>query len=456
MRRNGHPARRGGHGADAPASRAQSHHRPHRQNRQGRRLAPRRASDPRERTGGDRLRRRPGPPALALRAAQRRRAGGRDERAAQAGIGLGRAEGLGGGAGDEAGRRPDPQRQPHHPAARRRPRRHRGNAQRPAGRPELALRHGARGRLAVRGQRGCGGALPVSGRPDPHRRARRKSRRPARRHQSPLDQEPDRQPGRRQAVRVRGIQQQRGRERHGDRGGPRGHLGNRPGRRRQAPVRDGAAQPGGHGLGAGRQDAVDRRERTRRTRQRPRARLHDLGAGRRLLRLALQLFRPARRYPRHAATARPGGARHRAGLRAGAAHRFAGPGLVRRRQAARPLHERHVRGPARLLEPQSAQRLQSHLRAFLPGQAGRTGARRAHGLSQRERRGAGTAGGRGHRPPGRPAGGRRRGQRDLARRRRARAAAAPGTAQSAAGELPPRAGRAPTMAAPEHPTQERA
>ena len=41
--------------------------------------------------------------------------------------------------------------------------------------------------------------------------------------------------------------------------------------------------------------AVDRGERARRARQRPRARLHDLGAGRRLLWLAVQLLRPARR-----------------------------------------------------------------------------------------------------------------------------------------------------------------
>ena len=41
--------------------------------------------------------------------------------------------------------------------------------------------------------------------------------------------------------------------------------------------------------------AVDGRQRTRRARRRPRARLPDLGEGRRLLWLALQLLRPARR-----------------------------------------------------------------------------------------------------------------------------------------------------------------
>ena len=62
------------------------------------------------------------------------------------------------------------------------------------------------------------------------------------------------------------------------------------------------------------QRPVGRGQRARRTRPRPRARLHDLGEGRRLLRLALQLLRPARRPAREAATARPGRQGDPAGL----------------------------------------------------------------------------------------------------------------------------------------------
>ena len=57
----------------------------------------------------------------------------------------------------------------------------------------------------------------------------------------------------------------------------------------------GPAQSQRHGLGAADGRAVDGGERARRAGQRPGARLHDLGEGRRLLRLALQLLRPARR-----------------------------------------------------------------------------------------------------------------------------------------------------------------
>ena len=48
-------------------------------------------------------------------------------------------------------------------------------------------------------------------------------------------------------------------------------------------------------LGADDGRVVDRGQRTRRARQRPRSRLPDIGEGRRVLRLAVQLLRPARR-----------------------------------------------------------------------------------------------------------------------------------------------------------------
>ena len=67
-------------------------------------------------------------------------------------------------------------------------------------------------------------------------------------------------------------------------------------------------------VGATDQAAMGGRQRTRRTRTEPRARLHDVGEGRRLLRLAVQLLGPARRSARDAATARSGREGDHAGL----------------------------------------------------------------------------------------------------------------------------------------------
>ena len=83
--------------------------------------------------------------------------------------------------------------------------------------------------------------------------------------------------------------------------------------------------------------------------------------------------------------------------------------------AARPLQPRHVRGPARLLEPQAAQRLQGDLRALRRRHAVRRADRRADRLRQGQRRRDGAARGRRDRQARRPAGGGRRGQHRLAR-----------------------------------------
>ena len=53
----------------------------------------------------------------------------------------------------------------------------------------------------------------------------------------------------------------------------------------------GTAQSRRHGASARKRHTLGRGQRARRARQRPRPRLHDLGQGRRLLRLALQLLR---------------------------------------------------------------------------------------------------------------------------------------------------------------------
>ena len=116
--------------------------------------------------------------------------------------------------------------------------------------------------------------------------------------------------------------------------------------------------------------AVDGRQRARRARQRPRSRLPDVGERRRLLRLAVQLLRPARRRAREAAAPRPGRASAIAPDYAlGAAHRVARAGVSRRQRAAAAVRERHVHRPARLVEPQAAQRLQGRLRAVRRRQA---------------------------------------------------------------------------------------
>jgi hypothetical protein len=96
--------------------------------------------------------------------------------------------------------------------------------------------------------------------------------------QPPLDQGPHRQPRRLEALRHRGLEQQRGRARHGRGRGPRRHLGNRHALGRQAPLRHGTAQSQRDGLGALHGNALDRGERARRAGQRPRARLPHLRA----------------------------------------------------------------------------------------------------------------------------------------------------------------------------------
>ena len=106
-------------------------------------------------------------------------------------------------------------------------------------------------------------------------------------------------------------------------------------------------------------------ERARRAGERSRARLHDVGARRRVLRLAVQLLRPARRHAAEAAATGPRREGDRARLRARPAHGVARPGVVAGigGGAARAVQTRDVRRPARLVEPQAAQRLQGDLRA---------------------------------------------------------------------------------------------
>ena len=98
-----------------------------------------------------------------------------------------------------------------------------------------------------------------------------------------------------QALRDRRVQQQRRRERHGGRGDARRGAGDRPREPNDPGFCLGPAKPQRPRVAARQRRALGRGQRARRDRQRSRPGLHDLGPGWRLLRLALQLLRPARR-----------------------------------------------------------------------------------------------------------------------------------------------------------------
>ena len=140
-------------------------------------------------------------------------------------------------------------------------------------------------------------ALSLQGRRDHRRRSQgcRSAGRPA---QSPLDEEHPRQQGRQAALRDGRLQQQRRRERarQGDRSRRDPRDRSRNGQVARVRVRPAQSQRPCVGADDGR--AVDRRQRARRTRQRPRAGLSNEREGRRILRLAVQLLGPACRYPR--------------------------------------------------------------------------------------------------------------------------------------------------------------
>ena len=95
-------------------------------------------------------------------------------------------------------------------------------------------------------------------------------------------------------------------------------------------------------------------------------------------------------------------------------HRLSGPDLRRGGTVPRPLPRRRLHRPARLLEPQAAERLQRGVRALHRRQALGPAARGARRLPEPRGQGLRPAGRRGARPARRAAGGRRRGQRRLA------------------------------------------
>ena len=136
---------------------------------------------------------------------------------------------------------------------------------------------------------------------------------------------------------------------------------------------------------------------------------------RRVLWLALQLFRRACRYARPAATAGSRAESDRARLCAGRAHGVAWAHLQYRRPVSRADGRRRLHRPARLVESQAALRLQGDLRAVQGRQALRPPAGHADRLPQRQGRSPRTSGRRSPRQAGRAAGGRRCRQHGVAR-----------------------------------------
>ena len=194
-------------------------------------------------------------------------------------------------------------RQPDHAAAQEHRCRWRMGEARLRRTPALAVRRAADRRLPVRRQHRRHREVSLQRRGNADHGARRGIRGPAGHHQSPLDQGIAGEPGRHQAVCRRRLQQQHHRERTG-RGIPaRGRARGGRGHWRQPDLRVGPAQSDRAPMGAADRQALGHRQRTRRDRRGPGTGLHDLGPGRRLLRMAVQLFWPARGQPRHAASA---------------------------------------------------------------------------------------------------------------------------------------------------------
>ena len=108
---------------------------------------------------------------------------------------------------------------------------------------KLALRHDPRRQRLLRRRHRRGPALSLQARRDQDHRARYQGHRPSRRSDQPsLDQERHCQPRRQAALRDRGLQQQRRRERHRGRARPGGYLGGRPDERALSRLRVRPAQ----------------------------------------------------------------------------------------------------------------------------------------------------------------------------------------------------------------------
>ena len=212
-----------------------------------------------------------------------------------------------------------------------------------------------------------------------------------------LDAQPAAEPGWKEALCRRRLAQQHRRARHGGRGRPRLPSTSSIWRAARAASLPAACATRSASHGSRDRRALDRGQRARRPRRRDAARLSDLGARWRLLRLALLLLGADGGRSRAAG---PGHGREsdHAGLRARRAHRVARPLLAPGRHAA-GLSRRHGHRPARLVEPQHAQRLQGGLRPVRERAAVRAGARYSVGLPRARRDGVLRTAGRRHARP---------------------------------------------------------
>ncbi len=261
--------------------------RPDAQDADGQGLEPRPDAGRGARPQGQRLRERPRSLPLDRSAAQRRRAGRRVHAggpSAQVGHGLRHDH------HDAARCRRGRERQPHQPVARQGRRRRGGRAACVPRGPEPAVRHGTGGRHLLCRQHRWHRGLPLHRGRRPHHRAGPTACRVQ--AGRPLDAQPAAQPRQAEALCRRGIPHQHRRERHGCGAGPRRHLRARSFKRQQPHLRLRPAQRGRHGLGAQHGRPLDGGQRARWAGRRDAARLPDLGAGGRLLRLALLLLGP--------------------------------------------------------------------------------------------------------------------------------------------------------------------
>ena len=205
-----------------------------------------------------------------------------------------------------------------------------------------------------------------------------------------LDAQPVAESRRQEALCRRRLAHQHRRDGHGGRGRPRRDLRARSRERQEPHLCVRPAQCGRHGVGAEHRRALDRGQRARRARRRDAAGLSDLGARRRLLRLALLLLGPDRRRSR-AAGCGDGRESDHAGLCARRPHRLARPVLDAGGHAAR-LSRRHGDRPARLVESLDAVGLQGRVRAVRERPPVRPGARHPVGLPRARRARSPTAG----------------------------------------------------------------
>ena len=187
-------------------------------------------------------------------------------------------------------------------------------------------------------------------------------------------------PRRPEAVRRRRLADQYRRRGHGRRAGPRRHPRTRCRKRHEPHLRLRPAQCGRHGLGTADRRALDGGKRARRAGRRDASRLSDLGARRRLLRLALLLLGPD--------GGRPGAAGSGAVAKAitpdyALGGHTASLGLCWLPAGTLPgFPDGMVDRAARLLEPQQTQRLQGRVHAVRERPPGRAAARYSDRVSR--------------------------------------------------------------------------